>query len=179
MKRIIACSLICMFTLIINAQSIGSFLDFYLGQSISEVRNITNSKYYGVSWSEGGCKIPDVRLAGEQFNSLFISFQNGVIVEATFQYSQFPPSGSYSTVVNNLNNAAEMQKQMISRLYASYKSKYGKETVTTNSSITWRSKNGNSVTISMESSVDDWGMGEYKGYVKTLVTYSHNSYGNY
>lgn len=178
MKRFVISSLLCAFSIINYAQSIGSFLDFYLGQSMSEVRSITNSKYSSVSWDGNRCTINNISLAGERFDNLYIDFQNGYIYEAWFNKSS-TSSGSYSHLTNYLNAQAEVHKKIIARLYSAYVSKYGKETVMTDQSITWRSPNGNSVTISLEVHSDDMGFGDYIGSILTRVEYTRSSYGNY
>ncbi len=178
MKRLFFCFVICAFTIITNAQSIGSFLDFYLGQSMSEVRSITNSKYSSASWDGNRCIIKNINLAGERFGSLYIDFQNGYINEAWFNKSS-TLTGSYSVISNYLKSQVEVHKQVIGRLYLAYTSKYGKESVMTDQSIIWRSPNGNSVTISLETNTMDFGLGDYGGAVITRVTYSNSSYGNY
>lgn len=177
MKRFLVCSLLCAFAIIANAQSIGSFLDFYLGQSVSEVRSITSSKYSSVSWDGNQCIIKNISLAGERFENLHIVFQNGYINKAWFEKSSVT-MGSYSHLSNFLNSQAVVHKQTIARLYSAYVSRYGKETVMTDQSIMWRGQNGNSVTIALEVHSDDLGYGDYIGAIGTKVTYSC-SYGNY
>ena len=122
MKKLLACSLLCAFSLIANAQSIGSFLDFYLGQSISEAKIIVNSKYPSASWDNNKC----------------------------------------------------------TRLYSLLKSKYGKESYSTNNTLVWRGANGNSITIELRQTVEDVGYGSYAGTVAAFLTYELSSnLGNY
>ena len=178
MKRYLLCLALSAFSIITNAQSIGGFLDFYLGQSMSEVHSITNSKYSSASWDGNRCIIKNISLAGERFDNLYIEFQNGYINEAWFNKTS-TSSGSLSHLTNYLNAQAEVHKKIIARLYSAYVSKYGKETVMTDQSITWRSPNGNSVTISLEVHSDDMGFGDYIGSILTRVEYTRSSYGNY
>jgi len=178
MKKIFFCFVFSAFAIISYAQSIGGFLDFYLGQSMSEVRSITNSKYSSVSWESNKCVIKNVVLAGEQFGGLYITFQNGYIYKAEF-INNSALVGSYSLISNYVKSQVELHKQVIGRLYSAYTSKYGKESVMTDQSIIWRSPNGNSVTIALEIDTTDFGFGDYGGGVCTRVTYSSSSYGNY
>lgn len=178
MKRLFVSSLFCLLAIFSSAQSIGAFLDFYLGQSISDVRRITSSKYLSVSWDNNQCTINNIQLAGERFSNLFITFQNGFVSEAQFVESS-TSSGSYSYLTNFLNTQCEVHKQMIGRLYSAYTAKYGKESVMNNQSVIWRSSNGNCITISLEVHSDDLGFGDYIGSVATRVKYSSSSFGNY
>ena len=172
MKKIIVSACLCVCSIITNAQSIGSFLDFYLGQSMSEVRSIINSKYYSSEWNGNVCKIFNVSLAGEQFNQLTIEFSGGQIISATFLNSpDHIITFSSSDFNQRMESQINIQQQRIARLYAQYKSKYGKETASSDTSVIWTDLSGKSinlfVTINNNHSYDS-----YMGNVNVIVKYS-------
>ena len=173
MKRFCFIILFFVFSIGINAQSIGRFLDFHLGQSIYEVQNIVNTKYRGAEWKNNSCEIYNISLAGETFKLLTLYFQNGMLSEACFSYNH---TGSmvygYNNAVRTRNSALQRAGGMISRLYATYASKYGKETVLTDNAVIWNGKNGNSIKISLSEEMVDMGGGNYGLNCAVLVKYS-------
>jgi hypothetical protein len=181
MKKLLACSLLCAFSLIANAQSIGSFLDFYLGQSISEAKIIVNSKYPSASWDNNKCTIKNVRIAGEDFKSLDLYFEHNKLTSGRFCQSTFNlDCSSYEEAKRYVDNVSPQYINMISRLYSLFKSKYGKESYSTNNTLVWRGANGNSITIELRQTVEDVGYGSYAGNVAAFLTYELTSnLGNY
>lgn len=181
MKRLSVCSLLFAFSIISNAQSIGSFLDFYLGQSMSEVRNIVNNKYPSATWESKRCTINNIRIAGEYFKSLTLYFENNKLIEGRFYHSTFNLyCSSYEEAKRYVDNVSPQYINMISRLYSLFKSKYGKESYSTNNTLVWRGANGNSITIELRQTVEDVGYGSYAGTVAAFLTYELTSnLGNY
>ena len=182
MSRFLFCSLFCFFYLFSSAQSIGSFLDFYLGQSISDVRRIVNSKYPSAEWNNNECTISNVRLAGESFNHLYLKFQNNVLVSGKFVESSYNldiPTSSYEDASNFVNYHIPQYVDMINRLYSQYLYKYGKETFQTNSSVVWRDSNRNTITIELQKKINLLG-GDYLGCVGVILLYEKSeNIGNY
>lgn len=181
MKRYLLCLVLSAFSIIINAQSIGSFLDFYLGQSMSEVRNITNSKYHGAEWENNLCKIQDVSLAGESFKLLALKFQNGKLSSSTFSknYTFAQIVSGYNNAVRTMDNALQMASGMISRLYATYASRYGKEKVITDNSIIWSGNNGNSIKIALVKEIVNIGGNDYGLNCCVTVNYYSSNIDNF
>ena len=182
MSRFLFCSLFCFFYLFSSAQSIGSFLDFYLGQSITDVRRIVNSKYPSAEWNNNECTIRNVRLAGESFDNLFLKFQNNVLVSGKFAKGSTNlaiSTSSYEDASNFVNYHIPQYEDMITRLYSQYLYKYGKETFQTNSSVVWRDSNRNSITIKLRKEVN-YVSGTYLGYAGVMLLYEiSENIGNY
>lgn len=181
MKRFLVCSLLCTFTLISYAQSIGSFLDFYLGQSMSEVKSIVNNKYPSATWKSNECTIENIRIAGENFKRLCLKFDNYKLISGHFYQSTFNiDCFSYENAKRYVDSVSPQYINMISRLYSLFKLKYGKESYSTNDAVVWRGTNGNSITIELRSTVEDIGYGNYAGSVGVWLTYEVSSnLGNY
>lgn len=160
MKRQWFIFLFSLFNIVTYAQAIGSFLDFHLGQSRFDVQNIVNTKYRGAEWNNNSCKINNISLAGEFFNQFTMEFQNGVITNAIFSRS-FNNTWieGYSNAIRFLENAQQEANHLISRLHATYASKYGKESTLTDNAIIWRGFNGNSIKISYIQQFVDHGIG--------------------
>ena len=162
MKRQWLIIIILFFSILTNAQTISRFLDFHLGQSKYEVQNIVNTKYRGAEWNNDNCKIKNISLAGESFDMLTLSFQNGSLTNAIFarSYERKFIEG-YNNSVRFLEYAQQQAKNMISRLYTSYVSKYGKESAQTDNMIIWRDYNGKSIRIQYNQQFFDHGTGDY------------------
>ena len=115
MKRFLVCSLLCAFSVISNAQSIGSFLDFNLGQSMSEVRNIVNVKYPSATWENERCKIKNIRIAGEFFEILDLYFDNNKLTKGVFCHNTFNLDCiSYEDAKRYVDNVSPQYINMIS-----------------------------------------------------------------
>ena len=181
MKRLLFCLVLNVFAIISNAQSIGSFLDFHLGQSMSEVRNIVNYKYPSATWKSNECTIDNISIAGENFKGLCLKFDNNKLKSGQFFQSDFKLDAfSYENAKRYVDNVSSQYINMISRLYSLFKSKYGKESYFTNDTVVWREANGNSITIKLRLTVEDVGYGTYAGTVGVWLTYEASSnLGNY
>ena len=180
MKKIFFCFILNAFALIANAQSIGSFLDFHLGQSISEVRNIVNYKYPSATWNGNNCTIDNIRVAGENFKTLCLTFDNNKLISGSFYMASFNlDCNSYVDAKRYVDNVSPQYIDMVSRLYSLFNSKYGKESYSTNNSVVWRGSNGNTITIELRQTINDIDFG-YVGDVRVFLRYEMSSnLGNY
>lgn len=178
MKRQWFIILFSIISIVTYAQAIGSFLDFHLGQSKYDVQNIVNTKYRGAEWNGNCCRINNISLAGESFNQLTLEFQNGVLTSAIFSrsFKNIWIEG-YSNAIRFLENAQQEANHLISRLYATYASKYGKESTLTDNAIIWRGFNSNSIKISYIQQFVDQGMGGAY-LVNCVVNVSYLSFNN-
>lgn len=180
MKKLFFSFLFLLFSIVTYAQTIGGFLDFYLGQSKSEVQNIVNSKYRGAEWDHNSCKIEDISLAGESFNRLTLDFQNGILTSAIcFRKFDNPWIDGYNNAERFFEYAQQEASNMMSRLYATYKSKYGRESASTNDAIIWRANNGNSIKIAYRQQFINQGMGGYSVNCAVSVHYISSNSGNF
>ena len=181
MKRQWFIILFTIFSIAAYAQTIGSFLDFHLGQSKYEVQRIVNSKYHGAEWENNLCKIQDVSLAGESFMLLALEFQNGKLSSSTFSknYTFAQIVSGYNNAVRTMDNALQMASGMISRLYATYASRYGKEKVITDNSIIWSGNNGNSIKIALVKEIVNIGGNDYGLNCCVQVNYYSSNNDNY
>lgn len=172
MKRFSMVILLCITALSLHSQQISRFLDFRLGQSIAEVRNIIASKFSSTEWNGNVCKIYNVTLANESFNQLTIEFSGGQLARATFLNS--PPaiitSSSYE-YNQKMQSQASFQQQRIGRLYSQYRAKYGKETMATDSSVIWTDLYGNSINLYITINNHD-SDGLFVGNINVVITYS-------
>ena len=156
MKRFLMCTFLGVFSLIIYAQSIGGFLDFYLGQSISDVRNVTYRKYPTAEWKDNECTIRNIRIAGESFKLLLLTFENNSLVRGRFiQSSTNHSCASYEDAKRFVDYNLPQYVDMISRLYAPLVAKYGKETYSTDTSIVWKNGNSKSITIQLRQNIGE------------------------
>lgn len=180
MKRYLLCSVFSVFSIITNAQSIGSFLDFHLGQSMSEVRNIVNIKYPSATWDNERCHIYNIRIAGEYFKNLDLYFDNNKLTKGVFCHNTFNLDCiSYEDAKRYVDNVSPQYINMISRLYSLFSSKYGKESYSTNNTLVWRGSNGNSITIEFQQNVEN-SFYSYIGRAGVFLMYDLSSnLGNY
>ena len=119
MKRLFVSSLFCLLAIFSSAQSIGSFLDFHLGQSMSEVRNIVNYKYPSATWKSNECTIDNISIAGENFKGLCLKFDNNKLKSGQFFQSDFKIDAfSYENAKRYVDNVSSQYINMISRLYS-------------------------------------------------------------
>ena len=180
MKRQWFIFLFSFFSIVSYAQVIGSFLDFYLGQPKYEVQSIINSKYQGAEWDNNSCKIQNISLAGESFNRLTLEFQNGILTSAIcFRGFDKAWIDGYNNAERFFQYAQQEASNMISRLYATYKSKYGRESASTNDAIIWRGNNGNSIKIAYRQQFVNQGMGGYSVNCIVNVQYMSSDSGNF
>ena len=182
MKKLFCLFIFFVVVLSTSAQSIGSFLDFYLGQPISEVKKITNSKYPTASWDEKICTIQNVRIAGELFTKLYLRFDNNILTTGDFSLRQRIPidiSFDYEAASSFLNNCTSHDADVASRLYALYVEKYGKETYNTGKTIVWRGADGKSIKLEFKSEFVNI-EGGYLGGAELQLKYEMSSVlGNY
>ena len=182
MKKVFCLFIFFVFVLSTSAQSIGSFLDFYLGQPISEVKNITNSKYPTASWNEKCCIIQNVRIAGELFTRLYLGFDNNILTLGSFALTQkipFDINDDYEAASSYLNNCISHDADVASRLYALYVEKYGQETYNTGKTIVWRGADGKSIKLEFKSQFVNI-EGGYFGSAELYLNYEMSSVlGNY
>lgn len=180
MKKIIIIIALIPFTIYSSAQNIESFLDFRLGQSVSEVRNIVKNKYPSAEWDNNRCDINNVRIAGEYFNTLRLSFANNKVVSGRFSKHttnlDFP---SYDDAKRYVDNLWPQYVDMMSRLYSIYKSKYGSESYSSGISIVWRDSTGNSIKIELIPNIEDLVL-TYAGSVSIYIEYElYSNIGNF
>ena len=172
MKRIFMAILSCIMVSSLYSQQISRFLDFRLGQSVEEVRNIIALKYSSTEWNGNVCKILNVTLANEPFNQLTMEFYGGKLSKATFLNSPSAIITSSQFDYNQkMESQASIQQQRIERLYSQYRAKYGKEKMATDSSIIWKDIYGNSINLyaTINNNNSD---GLFFGNVNVVITYS-------
>lgn len=172
MKRFFLFSLSCIVFINLHSQQISKFLDFKLGQSITDVRNIIALKYGSAEWNGNDCKIFNVNLANEFFDQLTMEFRGGKLSRAIFLNSpQLIVTSSSYEYNQAMESQASIQQQRIGRLYSQYRAKYGKETMTSNSSVIWTDIYGNSINLYITINNDNSG-DIFVGNINVVITYS-------
>lgn len=155
-------------------QAIEKFLEFRLGQPISEVRNILNNKYPNAKWTENRYELNQkVQLAGETFESCNLFFNNGILTEAILYVGKHNLVETNEEAVRFVENSFSSLSGMADRLYSKFALKYGNETLHSGNSITW--KRGNSLTITINHVIQELSFNLFNSSVALNVRYSYLS----
>ena len=147
---------LCLFVALptFSQTQIEGFWGIKLGEPESTVVTKVKQKYPNAKYEQytSGKEFvaPDVNIAGIDVNCCCFTFRNGIFTKAVFAIGNTVPDffKSMNHVQNFFDSVTANVQNYYAQFYERMQNKYGAPSISSSSSTTWRTSNGNSITIS-------------------------------